>query len=169
MYGEPRPGLAAYAIRLSPPRGEEVCLACHHTSMVQAPVHEMGYRNEWYSVYSLAKLRCSAPTDAAQRGPQSLHPGTEPEIKWNCGEIERRNLVFIRYLHAELRILSLFPFLSSRRHLAFLSCHSATAARRIPIQNRIYRMFLGRQNTKYEIKTDTMKKMYRWQTRISVL
>lgn len=27
-----------------------------------APVREMGYRNEWYSVYSRAKLRCSAPT-----------------------------------------------------------------------------------------------------------
>lgn len=35
MYGERLPGLADYAIRLPPPRGEEVCLACQHTSMVQ--------------------------------------------------------------------------------------------------------------------------------------
>ena len=38
MYGERQPGLADYAIRLPPtraPRREEVCLACHHTSMVQ--------------------------------------------------------------------------------------------------------------------------------------
>ncbi|XP_018359680.1 PREDICTED: beta-1,4-glucuronyltransferase 1 [Trachymyrmex cornetzi] len=35
MYGERQPGLADYTIRLPPPRGEEVCLACHHTSMVQ--------------------------------------------------------------------------------------------------------------------------------------
>ncbi|RLU26729.1 hypothetical protein DMN91_000526 [Ooceraea biroi] len=34
MYGERQPGTADYAIRL-PPSGEEVCLACQHTSMVQ--------------------------------------------------------------------------------------------------------------------------------------
>lgn len=35
MYGERQLGSADYAIRLPPARGEEVCLACQHTSMVQ--------------------------------------------------------------------------------------------------------------------------------------
>jgi len=79
----------------------------------------MGYRNEWYSVYSRAKLRCSAPT-LHRRGAQPLHPGTEPEVKWDCGEIERRNLVFIRYLHAKLRTLSFsLSFLPSAFGLFF--------------------------------------------------
>jgi len=34
MYAERRPATADYAIKL-PPSGEEVCLACQHTSMVQ--------------------------------------------------------------------------------------------------------------------------------------
>lgn len=32
-----------------------------------APVHEMGYRNEWYSVYSRAKLRCQRADVAPAR------------------------------------------------------------------------------------------------------
>lgn len=41
-------------------------------------------RNEWYSVYSglsyVVRYR---------------HPGTELEVKWDCGKIESRNLPFI--------------------------------------------------------------------------
>lgn len=60
--------------------------------------------------YVAARRRCIA----------RLHPGAEPEVKWDCGEIERRNLAFICYLHAKLRTLflplslSLSPFSPSR-------------------------------------------------------
>lgn len=116
--------------------------------------------------YVAARRRCTG----ARRGAQPLHPGTEPEVKWDCGEIERRNLVFIRYLHAKLRTLSFSLSFLPPLYVGIRPFFHAIPQRRIPIQNRIYRMFLERRNTKCEIETGAMKKMYRWQgTWISVL
>lgn len=40
-------------------------------SSTLVPVREMGYRNEWYSVYSQAKLRCSASAVAPGAAPRA--------------------------------------------------------------------------------------------------